>query len=42
MKTRSSVASTNEQCARFNFVSVSAACARDVLGKVSQVRESEC
>ena len=40
-KTRSRVARTNEKCARLDFVSGSEACARDVLGKVSQVRGSE-
>jgi hypothetical protein len=40
-QTRSRVARTNEKCARLDFVSGSEACARDVLGQVSQVRGSE-
>ena len=40
-KTRSRVARTNEKCARLDFVSGFEACARDVLGQVSQVRGSE-
>jgi hypothetical protein len=40
-KTRSRVARTNEKCGRLDFVSGSEACARDVLGQVSQVRGSE-
>jgi len=40
-KTRSRVAGTNGEWARLGFVSASEACARDVLGQVSQVRGSE-